>query len=84
MRFIDNYVSWGAGPRASQHLVLGAKALAVLDGVPAVTAEHVRRVAPLVLRHRVMPNYNAAGDGVQSKDIVQKIVETVREPLSVA
>jgi MoxR-like ATPase len=84
MRFIDDYVSWGAGPRGSQHMILGAKALAVLDGAPAVSSEHIRRIAPLVLRHRVMPNYNAAGDGVQSADIIRKILESVREPLSVA
>src|SRR5262249_49228143 len=47
--YIRQYVSWGAGPRASQHMILGAKALAVLDGQPTVSARHIRQVAPLVL-----------------------------------
>ena len=84
MKYINDYVSWGAGPRASQHLILGAKALAVLDGQPAATAAYVREVAPLVLRHRVMPNYNAAGEGIDAATIVRKVLETVREPLSVS
>lgn len=82
MKFINDYVSWGAGPRASQHLVLGAKALAVLDGQPAASAEHIREIAPLVLRHRVMPNYNAAGEGIGAAELVQRVLDTVREPLS--
>jgi MoxR-like ATPase len=84
MKFINDYVSWGAGPRASQHMILGAKALAVLDGQPAVTAAHIREIAPLVLRHRVMPNYNAVGEGIHAADLVRKVIDTVREPLSVA
>ena len=47
-------------------MILGAKALAVLDGQPAVSRDHVRQIAPAVLRHRVLPNYQAAGDGVAS------------------
>ena len=81
---ITDYVSWGAGPRASQHMILAAKALAVLNGEPAVTAQHIRRVAPLVLRHRVLPNYNAAGEGIDAAEIVKRVLSTVREPLSVA
>jgi MoxR-like ATPase len=81
---ITEYVSWGAGPRASQHMILAAKALAVLNGEPAVSAQHIRRVAPLVLRHRVLPNYNAAGEGIDSAEIVKRVISTVREPLSVA
>jgi MoxR-like ATPase len=84
MGYVDDFVSWGAGPRASQHMILGAKALAVLEGAAAVTAQHIRQIAPLVLRHRVMPNYNAAGEGIGAAEIVKKVVETVREPLSVA
>jgi MoxR-like ATPase len=78
-KFVDDYVSWGAGPRASQHLILGAKALAVLDGEPAVTAAHIREVAPLVLRHRVLPNYAAAGKAIDAIKIVRKLLETVKE-----
>ena len=79
-RYARDYVSWGAGPRASQHMILGAKALAVLDGEPAVAAAHVRQVAPLVLRHRVLPNYNANGEGIGSADIIRHILDEVGEP----
>ncbi|MEO1235978.1 MAG: MoxR family ATPase [Planctomycetota bacterium] len=76
----QQYVEWGAGPRAGQHLVLIGKALAMMDGEPAVTAEHVRRAAPHVLRHRVLPNFQAAGEGVTAGDIVAKVVEEIAEP----
>ena len=79
-KFVDDYVSWGAGPRASQHMILGAKALAVLDGAHAVTAEHVREAALLVLRHRILPNYAAAGKGIDSRALVRKLVEVTPEP----
>jgi MoxR-like ATPase len=79
-KFVADYVSWGAGPRASQHLILGAKALAALDGQPAVTSAHIREVAPLVLRHRVLPNYSATGEGIDSAAIIKRILSTVREP----
>jgi MoxR-like ATPase len=78
--YVRQYVSWGAGPRASQHMILGAKALAVLDGEPTVSAKHIRQVAPLVLRHRVLPNYNAAGEGVDAAAIVRHILEKTVEP----
>lgn len=78
--FIRNYVNWGAGPRAGQNLVLGAKALAVIDGQPTVSAAHVREAAAWVLRHRVLPNYNAAGDGVTDVDILDHILNAVAEP----
>jgi len=78
--FVNNYVSWGAGPRACQNLVLGAKALAVIDGEPTVTAAHVREVAPWVLRHRILPNYNAAGEGITDADIVAHVLESTAEP----
>jgi len=83
MKFVNDYVSWGAGPRASQHMILGAKALAILDGVPAVTAAHIREIAPLVLRHRVMPNYNAAGEGIDAGKLIHRVIDTVREPMTI-
>ncbi len=79
--FVKNYVSWGAGPRGSQNLILAAKALAVLDGQSTVNAEHVRQAATLVLRHRVLPNYNAAGDGIDAAQIVTHIIEKLDEPI---
>jgi MoxR-like ATPase len=63
-------------------MILAAKALAVLDGEPAVTADHIRQVAPLVLRHRVLPNYAAAGKGIDALKLIKKLLETVREPLT--
>jgi len=80
-KFIRDYVAWGAGPRASQHMILAAKALAVLDGRPTVTSEQIREVAPLVLRHRILPNYNATGEGITSADIVARLVEETLEPI---
>ena len=76
----QQYVEWGAGPRASQHMVLAGKALALMDGTPTVTAGHIREAAPHVLRHRVMPNYHAAGDGIDARIIVERIVEEIHEP----
>ncbi len=78
--FIRNYVSWGAGPRAGQNLVLGAKALAVIHGEPTVSCDDVRIVSTWVLQHRILPNYNAAGDGISANDIVNHVLENVREP----
>ena len=77
---VNRYVEWGAGPRASQYLILAAKALAALRGEPAVSVAHIREVSASVLRHRVLPNYNATGDGVTSKEIVERLVTVVPEP----
>jgi MoxR-like ATPase len=77
--FVKRYVQWGAGPRAVQFLILGAKARAVLGGSTNVSCDHVRSVAPIVLRHRVLPNFAAEADGVSSDDIVQHLLENVAE-----
>jgi MoxR-like ATPase len=69
------YVAWGAGPRASQYLVLGAKARAALRGEPVPTYEDVRAVAPAVLAHRVVPGFEAEADGVNARDVIQSILE---------
>jgi len=74
------YVEWGAGPRASQMLVLAGKALAVMDGRPAASCADVREAAGWVLRHRVLPNYEAAGEGLDSLQIVERIVAEMGEP----
>ncbi len=73
------YVSWGAGPRAGQCMVHAAKALAAMAGEPAPGAGHVRQAAMHVLRHRIVVNYAATGDGVTSADIVRAAIESVRE-----
>src|SRR5262249_30509170 len=75
--FIKNYVSWGAGPRASQYLILGAKARAVLRGQPYVGTEDVLAVARPVLRHRIITNFNAEAEGVTSDDIVDRLAELI-------
>ena len=75
--FIQDYVSWGAGPRASQYLVLGAKARAVLHGRFHVSTEDIRAVAFPVLRHRIMTNFNAEAEGVKPDDIIRRLIETI-------
>ncbi len=73
--FVRDWVSWGAGPRASQYLVLGAKTRAILRGKFAPETEDVRAVAGPVLRHRIVTNFNAEADGVSSQQIVDRLVE---------
>jgi MoxR-like ATPase len=75
---IRKYVSWGAGPRASQHLVLAAKARAVLDGRFAASLEDVRYLARPVLIHRIVRSFRAEADGVSSRALVDQLLEAVR------
>ncbi len=72
--FVSEYVDWGAGPRASQYLVLGAKARAAMAGRPMADLEDVRAVAPAVLRHRVVTNFAAEAADRTSEDIVKELV----------
>jgi MoxR-like ATPase len=76
-RFINDYVSWGAGPRGSQNLVLAAKAHALLDGRTAPTVEDVRAVALPVLRHRLIANHRAVGDAITTPDLVGNLLKEV-------
>jgi MoxR-like ATPase len=76
------FVNWGAGPRAVQYLVLGAKARAAIAGEYNVTCAHVRAVAPLVLRHRIITNFHAEAEGVTPTKVVQRLLEQVKEPRS--
>ena len=73
---VKNYVEWGAGPRASQNITRAAKALALLRGNPAASVEEVNAVARPVLRHRVIPNYNATGDGITVESILNHLLES--------
>jgi len=75
--FIEEYVSWGAGPRASQYLILGAKARAILNGRSYAGTEDVRAVAAPVLRHRIITNFNAEAEGITTDDIVARLVEII-------
>ncbi len=77
---VEQYVRWGAGPRAGQALVLGAKAAALLAGRHNVSPEDIRRVARPVLRHRVLPNFAAEAEGVSAERIVDDLIERVAEP----
>ena len=75
--FIKDYVTWGAGPRASQYLVLAAKARAVLHGRYYAGSEDIRAVAAPVLRHRIMTNFNAEADGVKPDEIIRRLIEII-------
>jgi len=74
--FVKEWVSWGAGPRASQYLILGGKARAVLNGRYYVSCEDIQEVAYPVLRHRVITNFNAEAEGITTDDIITKLIET--------
>ncbi|MFK7959236.1 MAG: AAA family ATPase [Phycisphaerales bacterium] len=74
---VERYLSWGAGPRASQFLVLAAKANALLRGDTHVMPEHIKAVALPVLRHRMITNFNAEADGVTSDDVVRELLEKI-------
>jgi MoxR-like ATPase len=75
--FVKQWVSWGAGPRASQYLVLGAKTRAVLHGRYAPGIEDVKAVAPAVLRHRIVTNFTAEAEGVKPDRIVADLLQTI-------
>ena len=78
--FIKDWVNWGAGPRASQYLVLGAKARAIMYGRYHVSYEDIRAVAKPVLRHRILTNFNAEADGTTSLDIIERLLEITQTP----
>jgi MoxR-like ATPase len=77
--YIRNWVSWGAGPRASQYMVLGAKTRAILYGRPTPSLEDVQLVARPVLRHRIVTSFSAEADGVSTLDIVDRLLKDVAE-----
>ncbi len=76
---VRQYVRWGVGPRAGQALLLGAKAAALLDGRAAVSAEDIRRVAFPVLRHRILVNFRAEAEGVNSDRVIELLLESVAQ-----
>ncbi len=75
--YVSEWISWGAGPRASQYLVLGAKARAILKGRYSAMIEDIRAVAPAVLRHRIVTNFNAESEGVDQDDIIPRLLESI-------
>ncbi|HSI33959.1 MAG TPA: MoxR family ATPase [Tepidisphaeraceae bacterium] len=78
-QFINDWLTWGAGPRAAQYLVLGAKANAILHGRLNVSCDDVRAVAKPVLRHRIFTNFNADAEGVSPDRIVEELIKAVPE-----
>ena len=78
LKVCRDYLAWGAGPRASQFLVLAAKAKALLEGATHATVDHVHAIALPVMRHRIVTNFNAEADGVKGDDVVRLILDAVR------
>ena len=77
-QFVKDFVEWGAGPRASQYLILGAKARTMLQGRYAVSIEDIQALAPSVLRHRIVPNFKAQGEGLTSLDVIRRLLQEVK------
>ncbi len=73
--YIQDWISWGAGPRASQFLILGAKTRCILQGRPTPDLADIKAIAKPVLRHRLVTNFNAEADGVTTVDIIEKLIE---------
>ncbi len=76
--FINEWIDWGAGPRASQYLILGAKARALMDERVSITVEDIRSVARQVLEHRIILNFKAEAENVTPADIIDKLLEQVK------
>jgi MoxR-like ATPase len=77
--YVKHYLTWGAGPRACQALLLGAKARALLDGRPHVSLDDVRTLAKPVLRHRIVTSFAAESENINSDDVVDQIVGDLPE-----
>jgi len=75
--FVEEYLEWGAGPRASQYLILGGKSRAVLDGRLTVSEEDIRALAPVVLRHRLLTNFQAEARDVSVEEIIDRLLVEV-------
>lgn len=80
LKWVDDLVDWGPGPRAGQQMVLAAKAAALLAGRTHVTIPDIRRLAPAVLRHRIVPTFRAQSEGVSPDDLVSRVIESLPEP----
>ena len=81
--FVNQWVSWGAGPRGCQYLVLGAKALAVLNGRMAPSCDDVRALAKPILQHRIIVNFHAEAEGIGSLQLIDRLIEAVPEDAAV-
>ena len=78
--FIKELIDWGAGPRAGQFLINGGKALAAMDGRYSVAIADVQKIAVPVLRHRMNTNFQAQAEGLTTKDVIHRLLETIPEP----
>jgi len=78
--FVKEWLRWGAGPRASQYLILAAKARAAIRGNFAVSAADVEAIAPVVLRHRLVTNFHAESEGITTDEIIKRLLEQVKKP----
>jgi MoxR-like ATPase len=79
---VKRYVRWGSSPRGGQAIVLAAKAAALIDGRPHVTAEDIRWAAPSALRHRLVLGYEATAEGIRSDGIIEEVIRSTEEPRS--
>jgi len=75
---VNEYLAYGAGPRASQYLILGAKARAILDGRPVASVDDVKALARPVLQHRLIPNFHAEAEGIRPTYIIERLLEATR------
>jgi MoxR-like ATPase len=75
--FVRHWLSWGAGPRAGQNMILAGKARALMRGRLYVTIEDIESVAAPVLRHRLVPNFNAEAEGITVEQIVEKVITLI-------
>lgn len=73
-KFVKDWLEWGAGPRASQYLILGAKTNSILEGRFSPEIDDIKKVAKPVLRHRLITNFNAEADGIKTTDIIDKLL----------
>jgi MoxR-like ATPase len=78
--FVRELIDWGAGPRAGQSLIFGAKAMAAMDGRFSVSYDDIRKVAIPVLRHRISTNFQAQAEGQTTESLIKRLVETIPEP----
>ncbi|MCW8133427.1 MAG: MoxR family ATPase [Planctomycetota bacterium] len=78
--FVKQWLRWGAGPRASQYLILAAKARAAIRGNYAVATADVEAIAPVVLRHRIVTNFHAESEGITTDEIIKRLLEHVKKP----
>ena len=72
---LNDWINWGAGPRASQYLVIAAKSKAIMDGRYTPNIDDIKSSLIPVLRHRIIPNFNAEAEGITSLDIISKLIE---------